>query len=183
MLGVTMIAARPSDAGGGGLSDGLLRTGLRELDVSVGYAGNLKIPPDPSRSNVRFVTVTPRYGWFETNRWEIMVELPLIISTRPDVRTGIGLSSLARRYFSRQRKFAPFFEIGGGILLTEIRVKEIGGSFQFTPQAGFGFRSHLGKHSDFTLGVRFHHISNAGIRKPNVGINSVLVMVGFSKLF
>lgn len=66
-----------------------------------------------------------------------------------------------------------FVEASIGVrLLSHTRVSPdhtLSSAFQFSDQLGAGFQ--WGPQGRSTLGVRFQHISNAGIKKPNPGIN------------
>ena len=55
--------------------------------------------------------------------------------------------------------------------------------FNFNDNLGAGLYIYLYKHSAINLGYRFRHISNADTRKPNEGINSYLLMLGYSVFF
>jgi hypothetical protein len=48
-------------------------------------------------------------------------------------------------------------------------------SFEFGSHLGFGFR--LAR--DHTLGIGLQHLSNAGLKQPNGGINLILLSAGF----
>lgn len=55
--------------------------------------------------------------------------------------------------------------------------------FNFIDQAGAGLVFSLKASLDLELGYRFWHISNAGIRHPNSGINGHAVHVGTTVRF
>ncbi len=67
----------------------------------------------------------------------------------PYVEAGIGFHFLSHTSVSRQRQF--------------------GSSFQFGDHVGFGLR--FGGRGEYDLGYRYQHLSNAGIKQPNNGIN------------
>ncbi|WP_423459888.1 acyloxyacyl hydrolase [Ottowia sp. VDI28] len=66
-----------------------------------------------------------------------------------------------------------FAEASIGVrLLSHVRIADdhtLSSAFQFSDQLGLGYQ--WGAEGRNTLGVRFQHISNAGIKKPNPGIN------------
>lgn len=64
----------------------------------------------------------------------------------------------------------PFIEAGIGVSAfskTKVGDKNLGSSFNFEDRIGFGARF-----GDHTVGIRAIHYSNAGIKKPNNGIES-----------
>lgn len=56
----------------------------------------------------------------------------------------------------------------------------VSSQFNFTPQVGVGLRYRIGERSALSLEYRFAHISDGGITERNGGINSHLVLIGFS---
>jgi lipid A 3-O-deacylase len=94
--------------------------------------------------------------------------------------SGISLTPLLIKWnFTSRPKVIPFFELGGGVLVTNEEVPVGTTKFNFTPQAAFGIHflnSH--KHSVSVL-FKYLHISNGGLATPNPGINSVELIVGF----
>ena len=72
---------------------------------------------------------------------------------------------------------AFFVEASIGVrLLSRTRVspeRTLSTAFQFSDQLGVGVQ--WGRDARSTLGVRYQHISNAGIKKPNPGMDFVLL--------
>lgn len=72
----------------------------------------------------------------------------------------------------------PFVEAGLGIAAfsnTQIGSRNIGSGFQFTEQLGAG----LEWNGKFSLGWRYTHYSNAGLRKPNDGLDAHTLLIGY----
>jgi hypothetical protein len=69
--------------------------------------------------------------------------------------------------------WSPFIEAGIGVrLLSHTRLSpdiSLSTAFQFSDAIGAGVQ--FGPQGRSTLGVRFQHLSNAGIKRPNPGIN------------
>ena len=72
---------------------------------------------------------------------------------------------------------AFFVEASIGVrLLSHTRIsptRTLSTAFQFSDQLGLGVQ--WGRDARSTLGVRYQHISNAGIKKPNPGMDFVLL--------
>ena len=79
-----------------------------------------------------------------------------------------------------ERRFVPFFQAGGGALFTTGPIPAGTAQFNFTPQGGVGFYWLRGDGPRIVLGVRWHHISNAGRVTPNPGHNSLYFYGGLS---
>lgn len=66
-----------------------------------------------------------------------------------------------------------YFEAGVGIHLleaTSLGNKRFSTAFQFGDHLGFGYR--FGARGEFDIGYRYQHLSNAGIKLPNSGLDS-----------
>lgn len=87
----------------------------------------------------------------------------------------IGYTPLFRlqRGTASAGNWTPFVEAGIGVrLLSHTRVSDdrrLSTAFQFSDTLGAGVRFGAQGHS--ALGVRLQHLSNAGIKKPNHGMN------------
>ena len=77
-------------------------------------------------------------------------------------------------------RFVPFLQAGGGMLFTTDDVPAGTAQFNFTPQGGVGFYWLRGGGPSVVLGVRYHHISNAGRVTPNPGHNSLYFYCGLA---
>lgn len=143
--------------------------------------------------------VRDRGFWFLAGRWgrqltsdrgdswarghlQYAVEaMPLYLHFQSDTVYGAGLTPFLLRYnFTRGRVVVPFLEAGAGILATTEQVPEGTSRFNFTPQAGVGLQYVPAARFGWTLGVRYHHTSNAGIARRNPGINAVVIHTGLS---
>jgi hypothetical protein len=84
--------------------------------------------------------------------------------------TEIGLTPVFR--LQRNGLEGPYAELGLGAHLqsaTTIGDKTMSTAFQFGSHLGVGYR--FGVKRAFDLSYRYQHLSNAGIKKPNDGIN------------
>jgi hypothetical protein len=95
---------------------------------------------------------------------------------------GGGLGIL-RYDFMTGTRLVPYLQIGGGCLWTDIRRPALGTDFEFTEQGGPGINYFLCRNLALTTEYRFMHISNAGIKKPNGGVNASIIYAGMSWYF
>ena len=162
-----------------------LRRALRERDFSVGYGKKIQVERFKARTKVTMYQLLPRWGRFKDDRQEFLWELPISYFSKPETAYAAGLTLMYRYHFSSNRRFAPFIEAGSGFVFTNLdeKIPELNGGFQFSPQAGIGIRSALSRSSDLIISARWFHLSNAGTKKPNVGLNNYLITAGYSRLF
>jgi len=85
----------------------------------------------------------------------------------------VGFTPVFRLQQTNPSTLSPYLEAGIGVhFLSHTSVstqRQFGSSFQFGDHIGVGFR--FGPRAAFDLGYRFQHLSNAGIKQPNNGIN------------
>lgn len=78
--------------------------------------------------------------------------------------------------------FRPFIEAGVGVrLLTHARQtpdRTLSSAFQFADLVGIG--AQFGAHQNYQAGLRFQHLSNAGIDRPNPGVNFSQIYVQYN---
>lgn len=92
---------------------------------------------------------------------------------------GAGFNPFAFKWILLpHQNVAPYFEIGGGTLFTNVQVPETTSRVNFTTSGAFGLH-FLRKKYTWSAEVRFMHISNAGINHPNPGINTIQGRLGF----
>ncbi|HWX11441.1 MAG TPA: acyloxyacyl hydrolase [Trinickia sp.] len=77
------------------------------------------------------------------------------------------------RFIKATGAVRPYIEAGAGIRgLSKHTINasyNLSSAFQFTEVVGIG--AQFGRHQQYEVGLRFQHISNAGIKEPNPGIN------------
>ncbi|HEY8715191.1 MAG TPA: acyloxyacyl hydrolase [Candidatus Acidoferrum sp.] len=131
-----------------------------------------------------------RYGWILTDphgpgflrgRFEYAVDVvPLFVVTqRNGAAYGFGLNPLALKWnFSSSGRVVPYAEIGGGTLFTNIKTPPDTSRVNFTTSGALGAHFLRSRHN-LSAEIRFMHISNAGLSRPNPGINTIQVRLGF----
>jgi len=92
----------------------------------------------------------------------------------------IGLTPTFRLEQNDPSAVSPYLEAAVGVhFLSHSSVsahREFGSSFQFGDHVGAGIR--FGRNHAYDLSYRFQHLSNAGIKAPNQGINYNQVRFG-----
>jgi Lipid A 3-O-deacylase (PagL) len=96
--------------------------------------------------------------------------------------TGAGLSPVGFQLnFRRRERVQPFAQASGGFLYFGERVPdERGAQFNFTADFGGGVQWKTGARRAWTVGYRYHHVSNGYRADVNPGFDSNLFYAGFS---
>ena len=107
------------------------------------------------------------------------LELSLGSTTTPDhwPMASVGMMALYYLDFLESETVRPYIEGGIGLIYTGFRVEGQGSRLNFNPKAGFGLEFPLGRESLFTS-LRWDHLSNAGLNRDNVSVDSVILMFG-----
>jgi lipid A 3-O-deacylase len=150
--------------GGHGINGSQSGTGVWNLGLRYGLM--LTAPAGPG-----FLRGQVEYALDVVPAWAIV--------QKTDTVYGAGINPFAFKWiFSSPRKVKPFIQIEGGTLFTTREVPEGTSQINFTTSGGIGAH-FLGEKHNFSAEVRFQHISNAGMTKPNPGINTIQVRIGF----
>ena len=174
---IAFAQARPEDGG-------------RELEFWAG--GGHSVPG--GRSQTGIFSAGGRYGWILTQphgpgflkgRFEYAVDaVPVFLVFQPgNTAYGAGVNPLNLKWlFATRGDVVPYFELSGGTLFTSHEVPPGTSTVNFTSGATVGVH-FLGEERNWSLEVRYMHISNAGLTNPNPGVNTVQVRVGIGKFF
>jgi lipid A 3-O-deacylase len=132
-----------------------------------------------TRSDISFFAFHPRMGWFVAKRLEIYGEGTLLIYQQPATAVSAGLGGLAGRlYWATDRTWMPYATLGAGLLWTSLDVREIDRIFNFQIFYGAGVRQVKPRGPGLMIELRNHHISNAGTRGDNLGVNALTLLAG-----
>ncbi|MGC0771888.1 MAG: acyloxyacyl hydrolase [Candidatus Acidiferrum sp.] len=136
--------------------------------------------------------VGARYGWILTaphgpgflrGEFEYAVDVvPLfMVVQRNGNAYGFGLNPFALKWnFTKPRKVVPYFELGGGTLFTNTDVPPGTSHVNYTSRGALGLQFLQSKYN-WSVELRFMHISNAGLASPNPGINTLQLRLGFGR--
>ncbi len=143
-----------------------------------------------SQSGDGVFNIGVRYGWILTDphgpgflrgRFEYAAEVvPLfMVAQRTNTAYGFGVNPFALKWnFATHGSVVPYIDLGGGTLFTNSKVPEGTSHVNFTTGGALGAHFLRSKYN-LSAEVRFMHISNAGISRPNPGINTIQVRLGF----
>lgn len=135
-----------------------------------------------------------RYGWiltrphgpdFLSGRLEYAVDaVPVFLVFQPaNTAYGVGFNPLNLKWnFATRGAVVPYFELSGGALFTNHDVPTRTNTVNFTPSAALGTH-FLREKYNWSVEVRYLHISNAGLAVANPGLNTVQVRLGIGRFF
>ena len=118
--------------------------------------------------------LVPQLGVGISARFEYLAEGELAKYFRPS-GFAAGFVPVGGRYFFATGHTAPYVAGGLGMVWTDLDVPEISRRFNFIVQGSLGVRGGGGA---WTVEARFLHYSNANTVTPNLGLNSVVGLVG-----
>ena len=159
------------------------RNGLQELSVNTGYGFS-------QRDNIQFVPLYLRFAWnfpdvideplHDHNinfRWYLEPWIAGVKNHQNAVEVGLTPIGLKLEYDQGQQ-VVPFGIAGIGAMYTGLQGAELSGPFEFASFGGGGIKLFLTEQLALSFQYRFRHISNAGIKEPNRGLNSQFVLIG-----
>ena len=159
----------------------------------LGFGHTFNLPSGKDRTDLSFAFVFPNWQKNLTGviapdshfqgalYWQIEAGLALL--THRDHEYLVGFSPLMAEYkfLNPKRKWAPTFLAGAGFAMQNWDDQadyELGSEFQFLLHAGAGLEVFR-ESGSYSLKYRLFHLSNAGIRRPNIGLNSHVFSLGF----
>jgi hypothetical protein len=105
-----------------------------------------------------------------------------VTTFRRDTAYGAGLTPLGLQLdLANSSRVHPFLHVNGGFLVFNESVPlPDAGKFAYVGEAGAGLRIFTAARRAWSLGVRFHHISNGNRSGANRGLNEFVLYAGFS---
>jgi len=92
---------------------------------------------------------------------------------------GLALPVLTY-YFNMGNGLSPYVIGGLGVMYKDLRGYHLGGKFTFMETVGFGLSYFVNENLTVSAEWRYRHMSNASIYNDNSGLNSGIVLAGFS---
>ena len=170
-----------------------ITVGTQEIGLSAGYMlpHRLTVDHTTKQQGLAFMpswmmTVTDPVGdsWYR-GQVSLGAEVVYIQFREPFLTHGMGFTPKIKYTVVAHDRIRPYAEFAGGPFWTDLagKIPEESSRFNFILTAGFGCSYFITPQMSLNVGYRFHHISNAGTRYPNLGLNSSLPFGGFSFYF
>jgi hypothetical protein len=177
----------------------VFRRGGMHAALMVGYGHGFRAGSRSDRrlsrelGKVRIVQAIPRFGigvtgplggdaWYRGNI-EWLFEGAFLYNTEPRSGWAAGAGSTLRYNFLTHARLVPFLDANFGLIGLDFDLPGQSDGLNFN--VGFGIGAHWFVRSDVSLTteLRWQHISNAGINRPNFGVNDMLLLIGVSRFF
>ncbi len=150
-----------------------------QLRWSVAAGAGLQVHVNRGRSHERLILFEPAANVRLGPRLEYAIEGHFAQFVRPGGYM-LGLMPVGARYYFGHGRTLPYFSIGAGLGWTDlVPLDEIDRRFNFLLQGSAGVRHAVAAGGEWTAEMRWDHISNAGTEKPNLGLNSVIFLLGW----
>ncbi|MCX6345896.1 MAG: acyloxyacyl hydrolase [Armatimonadetes bacterium] len=169
-------------AAGGVLRYDSFERGDREVSLQIGYGASHHFP-SACKDSFQFDAVKLRYGVFTSPRTQLALDVSRGINQSNQENKSVWGTVSYRRYFMVRGSTALGYDLNMGMLRYEKGVKSLGTRINFTEQIGLVFQHGITENSAISLDYKFSHVSNAGVRLPNIGINTSMMSVGYSRYY
>ncbi|HEY3204144.1 MAG TPA: acyloxyacyl hydrolase [Thermoanaerobaculia bacterium] len=131
------------------------------------------------RSHEHLLLFEPSVGLRIGSRFEYVIEGHFAQYLTPKGYM-IGLLPLGARYYIGNGRLLPYLSAGAGLGWTDLTpLDEIDRRFNFLLQGSLGVRGALPDGQAWTFEARLDHISNAGLARPNLGLNCAVFLLGW----
>ncbi len=185
------LLAQPSMAGE--LSTKWLDKSSSSVGLQAGFGVTDDIPGGRDRTDLSFLFFFPNYQHNLTGligesfyqgvlHWQVEAGVASVVNQDGEYLIGVSPLMLQYKFLNPKRSWAPNLLIGAGFALTdwdEPAADELGGEFQFLLHGGAGIEFFQDTWS-YSLNYRLLHVSNAGIERPNVGLNAHVISLGLN---
>lgn len=167
------------------------RKGTHDLEVSLEHAFGIRY--NHGQPHHELATASVRYGivlsdvrgeshWYRGN-WEFLGQAFGGGQYEPKAAYLTGLTAMLRYSFATGTRWTPFIEGGAGPTITDISGPDLSTTYEFNLQGNMGMNYFWNKNYAVTAQAGYFHISNAGLKQPNQGVNAIAFLLGTSWVF
>jgi len=166
----------------------LSQKGTKQFGINMGYGYSFCTNRD-----IRFVDAYPYFGYVFTDPvgkgWyrgtgEGIVEgaFSYIYKGQKSYKAGINLIG---RYnlLAHSENWRPYVQMGVGFIGTNLSMDGFSSNFNFMPNIASGIQYFWDPCNAINFEWRYEHLSNGGIKMPNVGVNISTLLIGYSHTF
>lgn len=166
------------------------RWGLQELGFFLGYGRgdlgvrkDLEVIPLGLRLGFDLKRLTRKLGWAPSGLFELVIEPYVGANLKPNNTMEFGLPFFIKYGFPLTERVYPFAELGTGPYYMTCFSSKQSTQLNFISQGGLGLLYFISPHWAANSEFRYRHVSNAAIKKPNGGIESLVFLLGVSYFF
>ncbi len=166
--------------------------GRQHVGLQLGYGEgfSLGFTGEGDTQDVQYLGVFPRWGIgitdpFAEDSWargnlDLLVEGSFLANFDPSGGHFAGGQLLLRYNWLRWERIVPYIEVGAGMGHLDFDLRDQDDGFNFVLAGGLGLQYFVSERVSLDAAWRYHHISNAGSRSPNDGINASVPSFGFT---
>ena len=192
VLVVLMILAFPVFAGAQSFHDRFSK-GDASFGGQLGLGHTFNLPPGKDRTDLSFAFIFPNWQKNLTGLiaqdsflqgalyWHVEAGMALLTHRGHEYLVGFSPLMVEYKFLNPKRRWTPTFLAGGGFSMTDWKDQadyELGSEFEFLLHAGLGVEIFR-KSGSYSFNYRLFHLSNAGMQRPNIGLNAHVLSLGF----
>ena len=166
--------------------------GEASYGVQVGFGATFDLPPGRDRTDLSFLFLFPNYQYNLTGLikkdsflsgalyWHVEAGLAELVNRDGEYLFGFTPLMVQYKFLNPKRSWAPNILVGAGFAMTNWKdqaTAELGSEFQFLLHFGGGVE-FFRKQGSYSFNYRLFHVSNGGIQRPNIGLNSHVFSLG-----
>lgn len=152
--------------------------GSPRWSLSAGYGFSFKV--NRGRSKEHVLLAAPSVAFPLSRRFEYVVEGHFAQYYTPSGWMA-GVCPLGGRYTFGSGSVRPYAFLNAGLGWTDlVALDEIDRRFNYLLQGGVGMRGRVFDRAGWSAEVRWTHVSNAGTALPNLGLNSLVFVGGWT---
>lgn len=155
------------------------KRGDKQWELSFGIANSRKISRSTFVPHMEFDVATLEFRKFTSPKASIGYELSTAFKGDHGCNTIISIFSNYERNFYIHKKISVDYKLGFGFMHLSNAVPGQGSKTNFSEQLGLGMEYNTSLNNAIRLEYTFYHASNAGLKKPNQGINATFFTVGY----
>jgi hypothetical protein len=145
--------------------------------LMAGYGASVHINRGPT--NEQLLALEPQYSLRLGAHFDYLAEGHFARYFSPE-GYAVGLIPLSARYVFSRSDRSVYLSLGAGFCWTDLEIEEINRRFNFILEGGPGMRWSVAPNHAWFLELRWLHYSNAGTALPNLGLNSVVALGGWT---
>ncbi|MCL0045336.1 acyloxyacyl hydrolase [Nitrospinaceae bacterium] len=189
---VTVVIANPVFVGAQNFADRFAKENT-SFGGEFGFGHTFDLPPGRDRTDLSFAFIFPNWQKNLTGviapdsllqgalYWHVEAGLAVLTHREHEYLIGFSPVMVNYKFLNSQRKWAPNILAGAGFSMQDWREhaeRELGSEFQFLLHAGAGVEIFR-ESGTYSFNYRLFHVSNAGMDKPNIGLNSHVFSLGY----
>ena len=165
--------------------------GSSDFGGQFGWGYTFDLPPGRDRKNIGTVFIFPNWqknmtgligeSWYKGALfYHAEAGVAIAADRGGNTQWGFVPFNAVYKFLSPKRKWAPNILAGAGFSYgdwNELATREIATPFEFLLSAGAGLEFY-NQTGAWSLNYRLFHISNSGIKFPNIGLNAHIFSIG-----